>query len=171
MIRLYFLAPDVTCAKEIVNDLLLAKITERHIQILAKDNSELREENLPEANLLLESDFVPAVQKGIAAGGTTGLLAGLAAIAFPPAGLVLGGGALLITTLAGAGFGAWASSMIGISVPNTQLKAFEDSIEKGAFLMVVDVAKSRADEIQDLVRKHHPEADIEGIEPNKPIFP
>jgi hypothetical protein len=35
---------------------------------------------------------VPALQRGVAAGGLAGLLAGALAVTFPPAGLVLGGG-------------------------------------------------------------------------------
>jgi hypothetical protein len=37
--------------------------------------------------------------------------------------------------------------------------------------MLVDVSKQRVDEIEQLVRRHHPEADIEGVEPNIPNFP
>ena len=60
---------------------------------MAKDSVTL--DQLPKASLLEESDFVPALKRGAAAGGGVGLLAGLAAVTFPPAGIALGGGALL----------------------------------------------------------------------------
>ena len=169
MRRLYFLLPTVDSAKTIVDELLLARIEERHIHIAAADHHALTEANLPEASLLQESDFVPAVERGLAVGGATGILAGIAAVT--TGGLALAGGAILGIGLAGAGVGAWISGMIGISAPSTRLKEFEDAIEKGSLLMMADVPKGRVDEITQLVKKHHPEADIEGTEPVIPAFP
>jgi hypothetical protein len=127
--------------------------------------------DLPEANLLQKSDFIPAMERGLAVGGITGVLAGIAAVTFPPAGLVLGGGAILGTSLAGAGIGAWISGMIGMDVPNSQIEKFEDAIEKGEVLMMVDIPKTRVEEIEALVQQHHPDADMGGTEPHIPAFP
>ena len=171
MRRLYFLIPTIDSAKTIVDELLLARIEERHIHIAAKDHHALTEAHLPEASLLQESDFVPAVERGLAIGGATGVLAGIAAVTIPGAALALGGGAILGIGLAGAGVGAWMSGMIGVSVPSSRLKEFESAIEEGNLLMMVDVAKSRVDEITALVKDHHPEAHIEGTEPVIPAFP
>ena len=66
---------------------------------------------------------------------------------------------------------AWLSGIIGTSVPNSRLKGFEEAIEKGQLLMVVDVPKDRVDEIEELVHKHHSEADVRGVEPTTPPFP
>ncbi|TNF99591.1 MAG: DUF1269 domain-containing protein [Gammaproteobacteria bacterium] len=171
MRRLYFLVPTIESATQIVDELLLARVDERHIHIAAKDHHPLHDAHLPEANLLQESDFIPAVEKGLAVGGGTGILAGLVAVTFPPAGLILGGGAILGMGVIGAGFGAWVSGMIGISIENSQLKEFEQAIEDGQLLLMIDVAKKRVDEIADLVKKHHPEAEVEGTEPTIPAFP
>ena len=70
MRRIYFLSPDIATTKQIVDDLLLALIEERHIHVVAKRGTEL--EDLPEANLLQKSDFVPAVERGLAVGGSAG---------------------------------------------------------------------------------------------------
>jgi len=171
MRRLYFLIPTIESAKTIVDELLLARVDQRHIHIAAADHHALIEANLPEANLLQESDFVPAVERGLAIGGATGILAGVAAVALPGVGLALGGGAILGIGLAGAGLGAWVSSMIGISAPSSRLTEFEKAIQQGSLLMMVDVPKTRVDEITDLIKKHHPEAEIEGTEPVIPAFP
>lgn len=169
MKRLYFLAPNVRIASNIVNELLLARIEERHIHVIAKEGIPLG--HLPEAGLLEKSDFYPALQRGLAVGGVTGVLAGLLAVTFPPAGLTLGGGAVLATALAGSGFGAWFSTMIGTDVPNTRHERFRAAIERGELLMLVDVPKSRVAEIESLVKKHHRSVEIEGVEPTIPAFP
>jgi hypothetical protein len=73
--------------------------------------------------------------------------------------------------LAGAGFGALMSKMIGVSVPNSRIEKFHQTIEKREILLMVDVLADRVDEIDNLVRKHHPEAEIEGTEPTIHAFP
>ena len=169
MRRLYFLAPSVDTAGAIVDDFLLARTEERHIHLIAKEGTPLGD--LPEVTLLQKSDFIPAIEKGLAVGGTTDVVAGIVATTFPPAGLVLGGGAVLAIALAGAGMGALLSSMIGISANSSRLRRFEEAIERGEVLMLVGVPKTRVDEIEKLVQKHHPEVGIQGTEPTIPAFP
>lgn len=169
MKRLYFLLPNVETTRSVVQDLLLDHVEERHIHVVARDGIPL--EDLPEASELQKSDLIPAAEKGLTAGGITGAIAGLVAVTVPPAGLVLGGGAVLAMTVAGAGFGAWASSMVGAGMTSSRLEKFHGALEAGEILMLVDVSKQRVNEIEELVRRHHPEADIEGVEPNIPNFP
>jgi hypothetical protein len=168
MRRIYFLAPNVEFSKRIVDELLLARIEERHIHVLAKRGTPM--ENLPEASYLQKSDFIPALEHGLAQGGLTGILVGLVAMALP-GGLVLAGGALLATTLAGAGVGAWMSSMVGSSIGNRRIQQFEEALEKGEFLFMIDLPKDRLEEIQALVKKHQPDVECGGIEPEIPAFP
>ena len=169
MRRIYFLLPDVDVSRKVVDELLLARIPEKDIHVIAKEGTEMAD--LPEATLAQKSDVIPAFERGIAVGGATGVLAGVAAVTFPPAGLVLGGGALLAIALAGSGFGAIMSTMIGVSAPNSRHAQFEDAVKNGEILMLVDVPKDRVDEIEEMVKSHHPEADIEGTEPTIPAFP
>lgn len=167
--RIYFLLPGIESTKAIVDELLLARVEERHIHIVAREGTPL--EDLPEAGFAQSSDLIPAIEKGVIAGGVTGLLGGALAVTFPPAGLVLGGGAVLGMTTLSAGFGAWMAGMVGIGLPSSQLKKFEDQIAAGQLLMMIDVPRSQVQEIEALVRQHHPEAELEGIEPNIPAFP
>jgi hypothetical protein len=167
--RLYFLLPDVDAARRVVEDLLIRRVEERHIHLVARSGTPL--EDLPEANLAQKTDLIPSIERGVAIGGATGAIAGLIAIAIPPAGLILGGGAILALAVTGAGFGAWASSMFGISIPNSQIKQFEEAIEHGDILMMVDVPKQQQQEITELIKTHHPEAQVHGTEPTIPPFP
>lgn len=169
MKRIYFLVPDIATTGKIVDDLLLARVEEKHIHVLAKRGTPL--EDLPEATLMQKTDFVPAVEQGLAIGGSSGLLAGLVAITLPASAPVVAGGVLLATTLAGAGIGAWVSGMVGMSVGNRRVKEFEDAIEAGELLVMADVPAERVDEIEDCVKSHLPKVEIEGTEPKVPAFP
>lgn len=61
---------------------------------------------MTEAALAQRSDLIPALARGVAAGDVTGVLAGLVAMAFPPTGLTIAGGLVVLMTLASAGFRA-----------------------------------------------------------------
>lgn len=168
--RLYFLLPDVHHAKRIVNELLLARIEEKHIALIAGEGVEL--EDLPEATFMQRSDFVPALERSALIGGVTGLFAGLVAVAFPGLNTVVAGWAILTaTTAAGAGIGALAGTLISVDVPNSRLEPFQKAIESGQVLMLVDVPYERVEEISKLIKTHHNEVEIVGIEPTIPPFP
>jgi len=169
MRRLYFLVPDTQMAKAIVDDLLRARIIWRHIHVLADHSVTLDE--LPEASLLQSSDVVHALERGVALGGATGALIGLVALVFPPAQLVIAGGAVVGLTVVGAGFGAWTAAMIGIAEPNGRLARFREAIREGQILIMADVPPLREEEISQMVAQHFPQADMEGGEPTTPIFP
>lgn len=167
--RLYFLLPDVKRARELFRDLLLARIDEHHVHFLAKEGAALGD--LPEATLLQKSDAIHGLGVGLIVGGATGTLAGVVALIFPPSGLVMGLGVILITCLIGAIMGVWVSGMIAADVPNTHLAKFERDIEGGKILAIVDVPKERMDEVAGLVRRHHPGAEARGRDPTIPAFP
>lgn len=167
--RLYFMVPDAGSARQIRDELLLARIEDSHIHVLAKDGMALG--GLHEASVLQKSDFVHGAETGLAVGGGLGIVAGLVAVFFPPAGVDLQLVTILITALVGAAFGAWVASMIASSVPNSRLKNFESAIAAGQVLMLVDVPAGRVDEIRQLVAAHHPEARSSGMEPTIPAFP
>lgn len=165
--RLYFLLPDVKHAREVFNDLLLQRIDADHIYFLARDSINLGD--LPKAEMLQTTDAVHGLGVGLTVGGMTGALAGVVVLMFPPSGLVMGLGVVLIMSLLGALMGAWASGMIASSVPSTRLQQFEKDLERGAILMTVDVPKERIGEITRMIKQH--DAVVRGRDPTVPAFP
>ncbi len=169
MRRMYFLVPDHDTAAAIVDELLLARIPEKHIHVLAREGTPLG--SLPEAGLAQRSDLIPAVERGLGLGGVTGTLAGLVAIAVPGGAVVSAGALVLSLALAGGAVGAWVSSMIGVSVHSRHLKPYEDAVERGALLMMIDVSPQRVQEIEQMITRLHPQARAEGVDPDIPAFP
>ena len=167
--RLYFLLPTTARARQVVDELLLARIDDHHIHVTAKEGTPLGD--LPQANVLQRSDLIHGAETGFGVGGATGILAGLVTIAFPPEGITLGGWTLLVMALAGALIGAWVAGMIGADIPNSQLKEFESAVENGQILMMVDIPRDKVETVTTMIKQHHPEADMHGIEPRMPAFP
>jgi len=61
--------------------------------------------------------------------------------------------------------------MVGLNVGNTRLKSYEDAVEKGELLILLDIPENRIDEITMMILRHHPQADFEGIESILPPAP
>lgn len=167
--RLYFLLPDFESARKTANDLLLARIEDRYMHFLARRGTDLQE--LHEAGFRHKSDLVHGGEVGATVGGTLGLVAGILMLFAPPGDLNPELAVILATTLGGVFLGFWIGSLVGASIPNSRLKQFNEEIERGAILLMVDVPRERVDEIRDLVARHHPEAASRGIEPTVPAFP
>jgi uncharacterized membrane protein YeaQ/YmgE (transglycosylase-associated protein family) len=167
--RLYFLLPAVKHTRSVFNELLLARIEDRRVHVLAREGTDLGD--LPEATLWQKSDTIHGIEVGLIAGGATGAVAGVIAMLFPPAGVVMGLWIVLAVSIMGAAVGGWVSGIIGTDVPNTQLKQFYREVEKGKILMMVDVPKDRVAEITRVVKRDTPQADARGMEPTMPAFP
>ena len=164
MRRIYFLAPNIETTHRIVDELRTEGIEDRHMHILAKRDTPL--EDMPEASVFQKTDFIPALERGAALGGTTGLLAGLIALRF--AGFAIAGGPVLGILFFGATIGTIMSGLAGLQVGNSNVKRYEEAIEGGELLVMVDIPKERIDAISQLIVKHHPTAEFEGIEPRLP---
>src|SRR5512146_2367521 len=120
--RLYFLLPGIDSARQMLDEMLLARIEVRHIRFLARRGALPLE--LPEAGMLQKTDVVHGAELGLVVGGGAGAIAGVLLVMFPPHGRTLELVTVLITALLGALFGAWVASMVGTSVPNSMLNRF-----------------------------------------------
>jgi hypothetical protein len=154
--RLYFILPDVESARRTADDLLLARVEDRHMRFLARRGTEL--DPLHEAGYLDKTDMVHGAAVGLALGAIIGALVGVMVVAYPPDGTNPQLVSVLIGMLIGAPLGAWMASMAGAAVPNSRLRQFQADIDAGRVLMMVDVPFGRVDEITELVVSRHPEA-------------
>ena len=167
--RLYFLIPDVESANVVHNELLLARIEERNMHVLARDDISLA--GLPEASLLEKSDLIHGLQLGFIVGGFTGIALAITAYLL---GMIVPGWETISLSgiiVGGAFFGSWTSSMIAINMQNTRLKEFMKEVNSGQILYMVDIPVHRIDEISKLVNSKHPEASVRGVEHTIPAFP
>lgn len=167
--RLFYLMPDLPSARRMMDDLLLARVDERHIHVLARRGTSML--GLHEASLLQKSDLVHGAQIGFGIGAVLGVAVGIALVTT----LVPDERWQIVTVLGacvvGALFGTWVSSMVGSSTPNSRLRQFSDAIDAGRILVMADVPDHRLNEVRDAMRDRHPEAEDRGIDPHIPAFP
>jgi hypothetical protein len=167
--RLYFLLPDVESAKRTADDLLLARIEDRHMRFLGKRGTNFGE--LHEASFLFKTDLVHGAGIGLMLGALGGLVLGAIIVTYPPEGTKPQLVAVLIAAIVGAILGAWMASMAAAAVPNSRLKQFQDDIAHGKILLMVDVPYRRIEQIRGLIVGRHPEVVSGGQETRFPAFP
>jgi hypothetical protein len=168
--RLYYLLPDLAAARTTMNDLLLARIEARHIRFMS--GGQPLPPDLPGASLIQRTDVVRGAEMGMVAGAVLGVLAGVGLLFYfdiDSAGMKAA--MIVAAALVGMLFGAWASSMQGASLPNSRLAAFDDELQKGSILLMVDVPSGQVDELETLLAQRHPEMRFRGEESHIPTFP
>jgi hypothetical protein len=167
--KLYFMLPDVSSARAMLDELLLARVQEKDMRFWARDD--LLPADMPAANFWQKTDLVHGAQLGALVGGAIGLLGGILLVLFPPQGLVLQTAAILLAALGGALFGGWVSGMVAAAIPNSRLKGFQEGIDNGQVLLILDIPYAKVELIEELFAKHHPEAHFGGQDPHTPVFP
>jgi hypothetical protein len=166
---MYLTLPDLASAKRLADDLLLARVEDRHMHFLARRGTDLGE--LHEASYLQKTDTVHGGFVGLVTGGGLGIVVGLVLVNYPPGGVSLELVAVLVAAIVGATLGTWVASMVGLQVPNSRLKAFDHDIEAGKILLMLDVPAGRYEGVREIIARTHPEAADRGNEPTVPAFP
>ena len=167
--RLYFLLPDVESAHRTADDLLLARVEDRHMRFLARRGTEFS--GLHEAGYLIKTDFMHGAGVGMGLGALGGAAVGALMVFYPIEGTQPHPLAFFVAVLIGAVLGAWVASMVGASVPNSKLRQFQRELDAGKVLMMVDVPYDAVEQISGIVTVRHPEAVPAGRVRPYPVFP
>jgi hypothetical protein len=168
-LRMYVTLPDLASARRLANDLLLARVEDRCMHFLARRGTDLGE--LHEASYLQKTDAVHGAFTGLVLGAAIGICVGIALVYFPPGHLSVELVAVLIAAMVGGAIGMWVASMIGLQVPNSKLRDFEQEIAEGKILLMLDLPAGRYPEIREVIARTHPEAVDRGNEATVPAFP
>ncbi len=159
MRRVHVLLPTEDSCRALVEELQADGVPQSHLHAIAGLTHELKD--LPEAGIWQRTELAHAIELGMGLGGIAGFLGGLLVVAFPPAGILLSGGALLAgTTATGAGFGAIVSAVLGSHEHNHKLDSFRRALAEGQILLMVDVPRHQEAAVKAAILKHHPEAEI-----------
>lgn len=163
MRRLFFLLPHVESCQAVVAELEKAGVPERHLHVVA--SLEQRLGDLPEAGVLQKTELLHGLVWGLGLGALAGLLGGWLIVRFPPIDHGLGNDTLIITAGLGALFGALVSALMSSHEHNHSLDKFEQAIEAGEILLMVDLPRTQVEATKRMVLEHHPEAEFAVTKP------
>lgn len=132
--RMVFSVNDMAGARAAMDRARAVGIVDEDISLIARSD---KSDMLPDERKVVEGDFYPAAAKGAAGGAAIGLVAGLVAVAIPPLGITVAGA--LAMAVGGSVLGAWSTALSGSAVEDPVRRQFEDEVEAGRILVVIDV--------------------------------
>lgn len=151
--RLYFVLPDEDQAVQVVTDLSAGRVDRRHIHAIAGKGILLTK--LPLANARQLHDAAGRIERAGWAGNLSLFVLALAGLVFSialdvPAGAVISIAFMALTFAAGA--------LFALRIPDTHLDEFRGALSHGEVLLMVDVPHTRVAAVEEIMRRHHPEA-------------
>lgn len=151
---------DMAHARKAIAALHMRGIGNDAISLVARSDVEM--DRIPDTLKEADTDSVPAAVRGMELGGATGLLAGLAAVAFAPFGVTLAG-AVAIGAM-GALVGGWSSALMGAALPDPVRQQFDDEIQAGRVLVLADVEDEQLAALRDAMAEAGA-ADLDYVSP------
>lgn len=155
--------PNSDLAERAVNRLTDLGYDPKEISIVMRDDNK-KYELKDETGVNVAEGAVAGATTGGVIGGLTGLLVGIGAITIPGIGAILIGGPLAAalglagaaaTTVSGAVTGLLAGglvgALVGMGIPESDAKKYEDSIREGAILIAVPATRMGENEVRDVL--------------------
>jgi len=137
MSQLKYLTNDIDELESAEHDLEKNGVPREHIHVLANNDGELLAHNLPPFSDWSKRDILHYGIRGTIIGLllSSAILLGcyLYGVSDPTAWIVIAFVATLVV-----GFCAWEGGLVGINKMNHAFEKYKDSIQKGAYLLVVD---------------------------------
>jgi hypothetical protein len=165
MRRVYYVIPDVPHARRVVDELQAAGIAREQMHACSKAGSQLP--GLPLATMAQSRDRVWTLDRRL--WNANLVLFGLASVGFLFAAVAGSPGWALTALAVMLGtfvLGGWFS----IKVPHTHLADMRVPLGHGEVVLMVDVPRNRVEAVDQLVRRHHPEAEVGGVGWTSPIL-
>lgn len=151
--RLYFLFPDTAQARRAVADLDGIGVDAEHMHVLARPGTDLS--GLPPATERQRRDILKLLEKTVWGGNLA-----LIGTAFAVLGLAVFFGNTVVMVLAMAVMIAslTAGALFAMRLPSIHLDEFQEELRHGELLLMVDVSRDCVEDVEELMRRRHPEA-------------
>ncbi len=163
MDQLYFVIHDIKRLPDIVKTLTKSGIAANSLQIFAGNSDHPELNQLLEGSLFTTSDLAYALIRGALIGGIMGLVIGVFVLKFSREFVDLETRIVFGLGLFGMIFGAWASSLIGVSVPNPSLEIFEEALDSGEVILFLKVNPSNKNRVLNQLRLNYPDITVNEI--------
>ncbi|UUZ82428.1 general stress protein [Paenibacillus sp. P26] len=127
------------------------------ISVIAKDRNDLKAVEEETGSKAPEGVAAGAATGGVL-GGIAGLLAGIGALTIPGVGPILATGPIAATltgAAVGAGAGGLVGGLIGLGIPEDEAKRYNDYVNQGNILVLVDSHPDRDRAVYDTFRTNN----------------
>ncbi|MFT9847331.1 general stress protein [Aneurinibacillus sp. REN35] len=127
------------------------------ISVIAKDRDRI-DTIEEETDTKVEEGLAAGATTGGVLGGLTGLLVGVGALAIPGIGPIVAAGPIAATiggAVVGAGAGGLVGALVGMGIPEDEAKQYEEYLNKGEILVLVDADAEREHHVYETFRTNN----------------
>ena len=153
MQRLYYLTEQLSCARSAADAAACCGVDGGHFHVLSHDEAGIKKHHLHAATPIHQLDIVRSGERGF----IFGLVAAFFLISamsqwtgwFDRFGLVAITGVAAISI----GFFTWLGGLVGVQAEHYKIRRFHNAIERGAYLLMVDVGRKNRARVVDLLSR------------------
>ena len=160
MKRLYYLTNNLDSTEGISNDIHQAGITDWNFHVISKDDAGLYRRHIHGANLFHKQDVICYAELGALIGLVLATFLTIYTATVEPFGPETSGFMYVMIFGFISLFCTWLGGMTGLARENQAISQFHNDIDKGSFLILIDVRIKREGDIKALMAAKHPEAKL-----------
>jgi hypothetical protein len=149
MKRHVFATPSLPVAEAVVSVARKYGVDNEAICLEARPDVEIS--GIADERKNVSMDFVPAAWHGALVGAAAGFLLGLTAMFIPSFGISFAGA--LVLAVVGALVGTFASALVGSAIPDEVRRTFQNEIDAGKILVVIDAEPEAFDEFEAAIAR------------------
>lgn len=161
MKRYYFISDNLNELAQVERELEQSGISTPHIHVLSKDDVGVHQHRLHEVNAFLRQDVVRSGEFGALIGIVVSLLA-IAIAWLSGLAQIIGWMPFIFLSVVLLGFFTWEGGLWGIQEPNSRFRRFEEALNNGQHLLLIDV-DTRQEEIMRRTLARHPAIKPAGV--------
>lgn len=153
MKRHFFMESRLDQLEKVQQDLLANGLNEPQIHVLSRDDAGVVRHHLHEVHSLLRQDVMHSARVGAMFGLAISALSITVAYA---SGLpeTLGWVPFVCLSLVLLGFFVWEGGLFGIQVPNAQFQRFEEALQAGQHMLIVDIEPGQEAVLRQMLNSH-----------------
>lgn len=161
--RHYYLVENLNTVDDVVQELEIMGIGYGRYHVWSKDERGLKKMHLHATSPIESSDLIHLGERGAILGMTLGLMLALALVILQPFGsLEIGWFGFFVVTILISCFGAWVGGLTGLGSENYRLKRFHNAIEKGQYLLLVDLHQDEESIVLSSLKSQFPTLKYQG---------
>lgn len=151
MKRLYYLTNDIAVAQSVSVKLHENGIGDWDFHVLSKDEAGIKKHHLNSATPIHELDILRSGERGLIYGAILALVLIVLVGYFTPWFEIFGLLGVFGIGIITIGFSTWLGGFVGMQTENYKIRRFHGAIQKGCYLLMVDVTADKKDSIEELL--------------------
>lgn len=151
MKRLYYLTHDIDVAESVSDALHENGISDWNFHVLSKDEAGIKKHHLNSATPIHELDILRSGERGLIYGAILAMILIFLVGQFTSWFQMFGALGVFGIGIITIGFSTWVGGFVGMQTENYKIRRFHGAIEKGCYLLMVDVSNDHKAETEQLL--------------------